>query len=348
MANVPRAASIETRDNGITAARLGLALMVVVSHSFTLGGFGAEPLSWTGGSAGFVAVIAFFALSGYLLAGSKERLSTAGFVRNRLLRVMPGYWLALVYAAALSLAFGSSAESSIRYVVANLAMLPTGTPATEAFGGWPTNGSLWTLRVEMLAYGVMVVIPRRWMRPVAIAELVLIGGVVAVTGGISSASLLLAFVIGVCAYLWKVPLMIRVGLPAAAVGLVIGWPVAPFLIAYGGLTLVHLPLRMRTDLSYGVYVLAYPTQLAIASFAPSLPIMIAASVGFVLPLAWLSWTFVESPALRLRSRAHAQVRPEGATDGLDRLRVAAGSAWQAFGRPAAWRLPGPWRQSRDS
>ena len=56
-------------DNAITPLRLGLALLVVFSHAFDVGGFGPDPLERvTGGQmkVGTVAVIAFFGLSGFL------------------------------------------------------------------------------------------------------------------------------------------------------------------------------------------------------------------------------------------------------------------------------------------
>ena len=54
--------SLDTRDNGLTAARLMLALTVVVSHSFTLTGGQAEPLVAETGqvSLGILAVLGFF------------------------------------------------------------------------------------------------------------------------------------------------------------------------------------------------------------------------------------------------------------------------------------------------
>src|SRR6186997_1317562 len=36
----------DSRANGITALRLGLALWVLVMHAWPAGGFGADPLTW--------------------------------------------------------------------------------------------------------------------------------------------------------------------------------------------------------------------------------------------------------------------------------------------------------------
>ena len=95
-----RLAGFDSHANGITAARLLLALTVLASHSVSLGGFGHEPLfeaSHRTTSIGFVAVIGFFAISGFLLARSRERTSLIAFLRNRALRILPAYWIALAF-----------------------------------------------------------------------------------------------------------------------------------------------------------------------------------------------------------------------------------------------------------
>jgi peptidoglycan/LPS O-acetylase OafA/YrhL len=83
----------------------------------------------------------------------------------------------------------------------------------------------------------------------------------------------------------------------------------------GALPLAYLVLALgawcpvlrdvRRDLSYGVYVYAFPVQQMLVlvgaqRLGPAL--FTAAAVTLVVPLAWLSWTFVERPALRLVPR----------------------------------------------
>src|SRR4051794_4880501 len=83
----------DSRANGITALRLGLALWVLVMHAWPAGGFGADPLTWaTGGrldGGGSVAVWAFFGLSGFLLASSRQRLPVGAFAWRRARRILP-------------------------------------------------------------------------------------------------------------------------------------------------------------------------------------------------------------------------------------------------------------------
>jgi peptidoglycan/LPS O-acetylase OafA/YrhL len=319
-----RLSAFDPRDNGITAARLGLALAVVVSHSVSRGGFGVEPLVIeTHGhvSLGFAAVVGFFALSGFLLTRSRERTPMVAFVRNRCLRILPGYWVALLFGALVAAPLGAALagdrvelRAAFQYLASNVALLGDSASAAidPAFAGRPVNGSLWTLGIEALAYIVLVVVPLRWLRPVAIAELVLLSAIWVFTPSLQGAEsiLLLAFAFGVCAWLWRdrVPMSLAslaAALPLAIGALLLGMvPVAVVLLGYGALGLAWLPFRLERDLSYGVYVFAYPIQqvLAVAGVpALGLGVMIAASVGLVLPLALTSWTLVERPALALRS-----------------------------------------------
>lgn len=81
------------------------------------------------------------------------------------------------------------------------------------------------------------------------------------------------------------------------------------------------PLRdacNRLDLSFGVYIFAGPIQQALIYAAPWLhPLAIAlAATVVVLPIAAMSWTFIEHPALRLRQR----LRPRKQS-GVPRYRI---------------------------
>ena len=94
-----------------------------------------------------------------------------------------------------------------------------------------------------------------------------------------------------------------------------------------------IPGRLRSvgqknDISYGVYLYAFPVQqtLAYAGLYKLGPIpMILGAAAIVLGLSWLSWRFVESPAMSLKSwgpgRGFAywvrRFRPRGRHDGKD-------------------------------
>ena len=78
----------------------------------------------------------------------------------------------------------------------------------------------------------------------------------------------------------------------------------PYLTIYAGLArLIPFPSKNIGDLSYGTYVFAFPVQQAIVSLAVSIgPLLLTVvSLPIILTLAFLSWRFVEQPALRLRA-----------------------------------------------
>ena len=136
-----RLSAFDARDNGITAARLLLALAVVTSHSVSVAGLGPEPLlELTHGRAslGFLAVVAFFSLSGFLLAGSRERTPARIFLRNRGLRILPGYWLALAFSMLVAVPIGAA----IRGVPFDLGAIPAWVGPRLLFLGGPEDPGL--------------------------------------------------------------------------------------------------------------------------------------------------------------------------------------------------------------
>jgi len=88
----------------------------------------------------------------------------------------------------------------------------------------------------------------------------------------------------------------------------LGWGrlAAHLLIPYAVIAIAYAPLPWVSragrygDFSYGIYIYAYPVQQAVVHFsANQLPLsaMIALQAAFTLAAAWLSWHFIESPAL---------------------------------------------------
>lgn len=79
----------------------------------------------------------------------------------------------------------------------------------------------------------------------------------------------------------------------------------PYLVIYLALGLpVSLPLSEKIgDLSYGVYLMAFPVQQAVITFvgahSPTLVSIIATAI--VLPLAAVSWRFIEKPSLDFKT-----------------------------------------------
>jgi peptidoglycan/LPS O-acetylase OafA/YrhL len=212
-----RLSDFDPQENGITAVRLALALAVLISHAVVIGGFGDEPsLGHRGPSLGFVAVIGFFALSGFLLARSRERTSTIPFLRNQALRILPGYWLAVAYAALVAVPIGAAMHDiqiapamTLGWIGDRVLFIPLmgPDPLSPAFGGGAVNGSLWTLTVEISCYVVLAVVPVRWLRPLALGELAIFGLAWLAMPAVQSpnTALLLSFTFGVVAWMSQSP-----------------------------------------------------------------------------------------------------------------------------------------------
>jgi peptidoglycan/LPS O-acetylase OafA/YrhL len=99
------AQAFNPRNNAFGFLRLALAVLVVFSHSFPVGGFGSDPLDGLSKgrlNLGLVAVAMFFALSGFLIARSASTCpSVIRFLWHRFLRIFPGYWVCLLVCACL-------------------------------------------------------------------------------------------------------------------------------------------------------------------------------------------------------------------------------------------------------
>jgi peptidoglycan/LPS O-acetylase OafA/YrhL len=162
----------DPRANAVGFLRLFLAGLVVYSHCNLLGGLGTEWLArWSHGStiAGFVAVQAFFVLSGWLLTQSwRHRPWLLGFLRNRALRLVPALWVCLIVTACVIAplvytttpgnagGYWSQTPSPLGYIGHNLvrprAQVCIGSMLASV--PWPGdwNGSLWTLYYEGACY----------------------------------------------------------------------------------------------------------------------------------------------------------------------------------------------------
>jgi peptidoglycan/LPS O-acetylase OafA/YrhL len=161
------------RRNSLNFLRLVLAVAVVFSHARTIGGFGSEVI-FGKTTLGTMAVYGFFGLSGYLIAGSATRNHVGRYLRQRILRIFPAFWVCLIVTAFV---FGAIVWYHANPAVANRCGIscyvrePGGPVGYVLHGLWlqvhqstiahtlplgyfrPVwNGSLWTLYFEFLCY----------------------------------------------------------------------------------------------------------------------------------------------------------------------------------------------------
>ena len=200
---------LPSRSNHLTFIRLVLSLLVIFSHTYSLGGFGDEMIFGGNDKYGNLGVNCFFVLSGLLIAASFVRTKNLyRFLLSRCLRIFPGYWLSLVLTALVLcplahwLAGGDVAEywspaanSPWTYVVKNVVLKVNQTQIGELFAHNPyphtANGVIWTLIYEFICYGFVVLVgtlgwlKQHWLWPIALASLM--GFNALVYGGIGAA-----------------------------------------------------------------------------------------------------------------------------------------------------------------
>lgn len=88
--------------NSLGVIRLVLASAVIFAHAYPLGGFGAGPwLTYTNNqvSLGSLAVLGFFAISGYLITKSGLNADVLQYLWRRVLRIFPAFWVVLLIGA---------------------------------------------------------------------------------------------------------------------------------------------------------------------------------------------------------------------------------------------------------
>lgn len=324
-----------TRRNSFDALRLVAALVVVCSHAVPLAlGPQRDDLLWrsTGGQVTFgkLAVLIFFAMSGYLVTQSWERLrDPRAWLWARIVRVWPAYALVIVLLAlvlgpivsSLSPA-GYFSNTDLAAFLGNIRLFDLWHSLPGVFDANPTreaNASIWTMPAEVACYLLLAAFA--WSGALNRRLALVLAGLMLVAQGAYGDELKWsafitfapAFWVGVALYLhreavrWTRPLA---ALAVVAAALSLGdawfWPVASVAIPYAALTLARSAALSRfsgrADLSYGTYLLHWPVMQTLVLLLPGIAPapLLALALPITLALAWASWTFVERPALRLK------------------------------------------------
>lgn len=341
-------ARVNQRDNNFTMIRLLAAYAVLYVHSYglSLGRPAQDPLtqwvlSWWGHGLGHLAVMVFFVISGFLVTGSYlHRNDALAFAEARLLRVLPGLWVAVffsvfvvgLYASTLPWDEFLSDPGTWAFIKKNVWLLDGASyklpgvfdnnPRTVA-----VNGSLWTLPIEFYMYifvfmlGIFGILKRRVLFN-AVFMLLLVLFVCIDEQGIKLSNpflkhydLIMAYLAGMFLYINRgyVPLSFSMlailmllmflsrsfsmfWLPASVLGMA-------YVVIFAA---IHPALRLPSvdrwgDFSYGLYIYAFPVQqLLVLEVSRSPLVVLLLSTLIVLPLAILSWRYVEKPVLRLK------------------------------------------------
>jgi peptidoglycan/LPS O-acetylase OafA/YrhL len=162
------------RNNNFNLLRMIAASAVLISHAYpiSMGERAIEPLEYLlGMTLGTLAVITFFAISGFFISQSFDhRRSLVGFCIARILRIYPGLMVVLILTLlVLGPIFTSITQSAyfsdhatLLYLPRNLTLrwLQYDLPGVFRDNPYPAaiNGSLWSLFYEVVCYGMVVVV----------------------------------------------------------------------------------------------------------------------------------------------------------------------------------------------
>lgn len=326
------------QPNALNCFRLIFATAVLFDHNWTLGGFGHNPLSDLFspiGGLGAAAVDGFFIISGFLIMGSwLSRRNAESFLRARVVRIWPAFAVAFIISALIA-ALGSG-HQWLQYIrsipgpswlvgIFTLNQTELNRALSFAHNPYPTvvNGSMWTIQIEFICYLVVALVGsiggfrRRW--------LVIIFTSFSICLAASEDRILPAawmhwprfasfFGAGALFYLFHMRIPKNGWLALGCVAsLLTGryfshfftMPIAgTYIILYAAYTAPDWIKRIgaKNDISYGLYLYAFPVQQFIFSQIGgsewfnnpwfSFAIAFMCCLGF----GWLSWLFVEKPS----------------------------------------------------
>lgn len=344
----PVATLLTGRDNSLNAVRLGLAAAVILAHSWPLGGYGASSMERLGA----IGVSGFFALSGFLIAGSRLRHDFVTYITRRAKRIFPGFWGCLAFTGFVLAPIGGligghgwDPAQSLAYVLDNAALVMTTPTIGGTLAGAPNpgmwNGSLWTLMYEFAAYVLcgaalgLVWVRRHLVASATVATVALPAiswwvGELSGSGHMLTSALRLFsfFAVGVLAHALRDRLRTTTPIAVLSAVTVAGLAVtsetalnllAPIPLTYA---LLHIGSTWQTsiaakeDHSYGLYVYGWPVQqlLGMLGLGALVPAPVFGLISFVcvLPLAIASWRYIERPAMRIK-----RIRPRGDLEHAD-------------------------------
>lgn len=288
----------------------------------------------------------FFAVSGFLITRSwLQRPHLRQYWFARFLRIFPGLWVCVLVTAFVIAPITGAIKhwsvplsAEVAYALNNglLNVYYAGINGTPQGIPWPGvwNGSLWTLIFELLCYvmvcvlGVLGLLKRQWVLPtlfvLSVAWSAYVGYPTLTFTTIPQmlSRFAVVFLAGALIYQYRdvIParwsLVALCGVAVVVSGLAANYRlIAALPLAYAILVSGALirNITLRNDISYGMYIYAFPVQQLLATFGlaslhPIVFFLVAALC--TVPLAAASWFVVEKRAMALKHRKKRQ--PAGA------------------------------------
>jgi len=289
---------------------------------------------------GGFAVDAFFIISGYLVTASLLKQGAAYYAVSRILRVFPALFICVLLSVfALGWAVTSldthayfTNPQTLKYFInllpfINIEYLLPGV--FENHSDSAVNGSLWTLIVELRCYFLLMLLGlfgafrNKIMANFTLLALFAFGlffyesiPFLGKGATIHWPSLSFFFLIGVFFYINRDKIWLDPRLAFLALILIFSsfgekwfhaiFPMSfAYFIFYFAYSTPFINVDKKVgDISYGIYIYGWPTQELVAYLFPALHPKgnILISTAIVLPLAYLSWHFIEHPSLSLKNR----------------------------------------------
>lgn len=303
--------SVGGRPSGFDYLRITLSTLVICMHSaLTSYGIGADIALWESPLRPFLRMIvpAFFALSGFLVAGSLLRCKTlVMFAGLRVIRIFPALVVEVILSAfligplltAVPMWQYFTDPTFFRYLLNMLGDIHYILPGVFTDNPFPdtVNAQLWTVPWELYCYITLIILGliglkrHRFLAPTAVAGLELFHmfgrlyknhwQYVEITGALPTVLLLCSFLAGLSLYLYRdwVPFSRRFGALAFVLLIPMLWFI-PFgdyiavpLLAYAVCVLgLCDPIRVRVikgaDYSYGMYLYGFVIQQTMVHVMP--------------------------------------------------------------------------------
>lgn len=295
---------------------------------------------WTGGG---LAVATFFVISGFLVSRSFEKTNLKQFIKNRALRIFPGLIMAVIITIIVigpiftSLSFYDYIRNPATIAYFNnifLLNIQYNLPGVFESNLYPNavNGSIWTIPYEVLCYigvslmgyyGIL-----RQKKVILLFFIILFSINYIVTPQISSINLngflmgslielTLFFLMGVLFYVYRESILLNrkymwVSIVILMVAVLLGNHLKITFLFFGSYLIFYFAYAGRGkfnninkygDLSYGIYIYAFPIQQIVQSTLgnQTSPIVnFIYSISAAIVVAFISWHIIEKQALKLK------------------------------------------------
>lgn len=326
-----------SKNNNFDIVRLIFAFLVLFGHSFPISGKGSDPISallfphtWIGS----IAVHGFFGISGFLVTASFLKRGAIVYFFSRALRIYPAVFIYCLVAILIigpldtDLSLFDYFKSKPWHYLYNSLLLEWQINLPNVFIGNPfsgaTNGSGWTLPVEIRCYlivfifGFFGVFDSKIRANIALLFIFFLIfsnptqiPLIMFNGELNNINSFMFFSVGAFYWLNKsyiplswfaIPIMLIILITAYHLDLI--HFISPFCFFYFLLLIIYkLPpfsLKSFGDISFGVYLYAWPIQQIVWRPGQSAYINALYATLLVVPIAYFSWILIEKPALNLR------------------------------------------------